>query len=83
MSFRVAIGSTHCASFSINGVPYMWQSGDVTTISSNENKITASDGAASDEFGLNVAVGCGRIVVGAPILMMMMDLLLDQHTFLT
>ena len=66
MSFRVAIGSTHCASFSINGVPYMWQSGDVTTISSNENKITASDGAASDEFGLNVAVGCGRIVVGAP-----------------
>jgi len=28
-------------------------------------KITASDGAASDEFGFSVAVGSGRIVVGA------------------
>jgi hypothetical protein len=28
-------------------------------------KITASDGAASDFFGYSVAVGCGRIVVGA------------------
>jgi hypothetical protein len=28
-------------------------------------KITASDGAASDNFGISVAVGCGRIVVGA------------------
>jgi len=27
--------------------------------------ITASDGAASDFFGFSVAVGCGRIVVGA------------------
>jgi len=31
----------------------------------NETKITASDGAASDDFGRSVAVGCGRIVVGA------------------
>jgi len=30
-----------------------------------ENKITASDGAADDEFGYSVAVGSGRIVVGA------------------
>ena len=66
MSFRVGIGSTHIASFSANGVPYLWQTGDVTTISSNENKITASDGAANDIFGLSVAVGCGRIVVGSP-----------------
>jgi hypothetical protein len=28
-------------------------------------KITASDAAASDQFGLSVAVGSGRIVVGA------------------
>jgi hypothetical protein len=28
-------------------------------------KITASDGAAEDWFGYSVAVGCGRIVVGA------------------
>jgi len=31
----------------------------------NEVKITASDGAAADWFGGSVAVGCGRIVVGA------------------
>ena len=31
----------------------------------NEVKITASDGAANDWFGGTVAVGCGRIVVGA------------------
>jgi hypothetical protein len=31
----------------------------------NETKITASDGAASDFFGVSVAVGNGRIVVGA------------------
>ena len=29
------------------------------------SKITASDGAADDFFGSSVAVGCGRIVVGA------------------
>ena len=32
----------------------------------NENRITASDGAAGDYFGYSVAVGSGRIVVGAP-----------------
>ena len=35
------------------------------TTQSTEVKITASDGAASDEFGNFVAVGSGRIVVGA------------------
>jgi hypothetical protein len=38
---------------------------DLTTIPSNENKITASDGAANDYFGNSVAVGSGRIVVGS------------------
>ena len=38
---------------------------DLTTIPSNENKITASDGANNDRFGESVAVGSGRIVVGA------------------
>jgi hypothetical protein len=38
---------------------------NTTTTPSNETKITASDGAANDEFGSSVAVGSGRIVVGA------------------
>ena len=38
---------------------------NTTTLHSNETKITASDGAASDYFGWSVAVGSGRIVVGA------------------
>src|SRR6056300_505024 len=35
------------------------------TLSATETKITASDGAASDTFGFAVAVGSGRICVGA------------------
>ena len=46
------------------GEPYLWGSGDVTTIPSNENKILASDGADFDIFGESVAVGSNRIVVG-------------------
>ena len=38
---------------------------DATTTPSNETKITASDGAVNDYFGSSVAVGSGRIVVGA------------------
>jgi hypothetical protein len=38
---------------------------NLTTIPSNENKITGSDGSANDFFGSSVAVGNGRIVVGA------------------
>ena len=48
-----------------DGIPYMYESGDNTTLPSNEVKITASDGAADDRFGYSVAVGSGRIVVGA------------------
>ena len=35
------------------------------TLSATETKITPSDGAASDNFGFKVAVGSGRICVGA------------------
>ena len=38
---------------------------DATTVSYSQTKIKASDGAASDLFGRSVAVGSGRIVVGA------------------
>ena len=38
---------------------------DTSTLPSNENKITASDAASDDFFGGSVAVGSGRIVVGA------------------
>ena len=48
------------------GEPYIWGSGDVTTTPSTENKITASDADVEDRFGESVAVGNGRIVVGAP-----------------
>ena len=41
--------------------------GSTTGIGTTENiKRTASDGAAGDQFGHSVAVGSGRIVVGAP-----------------
>jgi hypothetical protein len=38
---------------------------NTNTVASGEVKITASDAAADDQFGSSVAVGCGRIVVGA------------------
>jgi len=38
---------------------------EAATVASTENKITPSDGASADEFGYSVAVGSGRIVVGA------------------
>jgi hypothetical protein len=38
---------------------------DTTTTPSNQVKIKASDGATSDQFGYSVAIGSGRIVVGA------------------
>ena len=47
------------------GEPFLWGSNDTTTTPSNETKITASDAAASDRFGASVAVGSGRICVGA------------------
>ena len=48
-----------------DGIPYMWQSGDVTTAPNEVGIITASDGAADNWFGYSVAVGSDRIVVGA------------------
>ena len=63
MSFKVKNKATYTA----DGIPYMWNSGNVTTAPSNEVKITASDGALSDFFGWSVAVGSGRIVASAPL----------------
>jgi hypothetical protein len=37
----------------------------VPDIAATETKITASDGSLNDEYGWSVAVGCGKIVVGA------------------
>jgi len=67
MTFNIGIGSTLIASSTDDGIPYLWKSGDITSQANNQTTITASDGAANDEFGVSVAVGCGRIVVGAPI----------------
>lgn len=39
---------------------------DTTTMPSNEVKITASSAGAGDLFGKAVAIGSGRIVIGAP-----------------
>jgi len=57
--------SNNKAAYTADGIPYLWNSGDVTTIPSNETKILASDGASGDFFGISVAIGSGRIVVGA------------------
>ena len=51
----------------VGALPAMYGTGDNTTAPSNETKITASDGAADDQFGqstASIAVGSGRIVVG-------------------
>jgi len=53
------------AAYTADGIPYLWNSGDVTTIPSNEFKIAANT-ATEDLFGSAVAVGSGRIVVSAP-----------------
>src|SRR6056300_119332 len=63
MAFKISTyNKNHTTKY---GEPYLWGSGDVTTIPSNENKITAPDGASSDYFGYSVAIGSGRIVIGA------------------
>lgn len=36
------------------------------TDGTDETKVTASDAAGGDRFGYSVAIGCGKIVVGAP-----------------
>jgi hypothetical protein len=65
MTLGVKSSNIRIASYTNDGIPYLWKYGDTLTLPSNENKITASDGAASDFFGYSVAVGSGRIVVGA------------------
>jgi hypothetical protein len=62
MAFKHSTNKVYTTKY---GEPYLWGSGDVTTIPSNETKITASDKASNDNFGKSVAVGSGRIVVGA------------------
>ena len=59
------------AIMSQSGIPFMYGTGDVDTVPSNETRIVATDSSGSDagdddEFGHSVAVGSGRIVVGAP-----------------
>ena len=56
------------ATTSPNGIPFMYGTGDNTTLPGPETKITASDGAQNDEFGSadTVAVGSDRIVIGSP-----------------
>jgi hypothetical protein len=48
-----------------DGIPYVWQSGDETSTPSYVGIITHPNAAADDNFGNSVAVGSGRIVVGA------------------
>lgn len=51
-----------------DGTPIVWGTQDrVAALPnlSNETKLLASDGTSSDYFGISVAAGCGRIVVGA------------------
>ena len=50
--------------FTDDGIPYMWQSGDVTTTPNASDVMSYSSGAVGDQFGYSVAVGSGRIVVG-------------------
>ena len=61
MTFKV----NNVAVLSQSGIPFMYGSGDVDTAPSNETKIVGSDTADSDYFGGQVAVGSGRICVGA------------------
>ena len=70
MAFKTSIDGTLASASksplaSISGIPAMYGTGDYITLPSNENKITASDATIYDSFGISVAVGNGRIVVGA------------------
>lgn len=48
-----------------DGIPYVWGGGDITTVPSNEVKITSPSPLTSGYFGrYGVAVGCGKIIVG-------------------
>ena len=67
--FDVAVGSGKV----VVGAPFNDDSGSssgsayIFDLDGNQlGIITASDAAANDQFGTSVAVGCGKIVVGAP-----------------
>lgn len=49
-----------------DGIPFLWGSGDQTTAPTVNAIAYASDGASNDYYGISVAVGNGRIIVGAP-----------------
>ena len=56
---------SNSAPFTHQGIPYMWGTGDIITLPSNETKITASNGSSGDYFGWAVSTGCGKIVTTA------------------
>jgi hypothetical protein len=61
MAFKIGANTA----YTNDGIPFLWGSGNQTTAPSNQVKIVASDPAFFDEYGRSVAVGIGRIVVGA------------------
>jgi hypothetical protein len=61
MAFKIGANTA----YTNDGIPYLWGSGNESTLPSNQVKIVASDGAAGDFFGYSVSVGSGRIIVGA------------------
>ena len=61
MAFRFGV-----TSYTTNdGIPYIWSSGDEITSPTYVGIITHPSATTADYFGYSVAVGCGRIVVGA------------------
>lgn len=49
------------------GEPYLYFSGDVTTLPSNKQTVTASDGASSDRFGQYISISSGKILISSPL----------------
>ena len=58
-------GVSTIATFTPHGVPFLWGTGDIITPSSAGFALTAFDAEEYDLFGRDVAVGCGKIVIGA------------------
>lgn len=52
------------ASYAVDGLPYLWNSGDITTVPSNEQQLIAN--SVSQYYGSSVDIGSGRIVIGSP-----------------
>ena len=63
MGFKFNNGKSFTTS---DGIPYIWQSGDETTPPSYVGMNTSPNATSNGLFGYSVAVGSGRIVVGAP-----------------